>query len=306
MATAQQIINKAASYIGENGRRFTSHYGWADNTPWCALFQSYVKDGVDASIWESSAAVSGIVNQLARIQDWEARPGDLVGFNWDGRTDLDWMDHIGLVEWANIDHNLNGYFGTIEGNYGDSNLTSKVTRVTRNNQGDYFTAFFRPVYDGDGGGQSEGGSEPLSEIRYCVMSQNEWLPEMMGLVDSGGSDDTWAGNGNPIQYISIDMPNGSWYQAYTDDSGWCDRVYAYNPSDLVNGAAGDGSAIRRVRCWYETPDPAATGYHQIEYAVANVGEDFLPSMIDLTDTGGSSDDFAGNGGVIARFRARLV
>lgn len=150
MASASEAVAKAASYIGLNGKMFTSHYGWPDNTPWCALFQSYVKDAIDPSLWESSAAVSGIVGQLKRVEDWEAQAGDLVAFNWDGRSDLGWMDHIGMVEWSNIDQNKNGYFGTIEGNYGDSNLTSRVTRVTRNNQGNYFTAFFRPNYDGKG------------------------------------------------------------------------------------------------------------------------------------------------------------
>lgn len=141
-------------------------------------------------------------------------------------------------------------------------------------------------------------------IRYRARVGGVWLPEMIDWTDSGGSTDTYAGNGGPIEYLSMDFPG--WYQVFTDLSGWCDRVYKYDPNDLVYGCAGDGSPIRRVRCWYETPDPACTGYYQIEYSVANVGEDFLPAMIDLTDTGGSSDDFAGNGGIISAFRARVV
>lgn len=156
------------------------------------------------------------------------------------------------------------------------------------------------------GGSPSAPAEPTAspDLRYRVRAGGIWLPEMVGWHDTGGSSDTWAGNGSAIEYIAIDMPG--WYQVFTDDSGWCDRVYRYDPNDLVNGAAGDGSPIRRIRCWYETPDPGSTGYYQIEYGVANVGEGFLPNMVDLTDTGGSSDDFAGNGGVIGRFRARLV
>lgn len=185
MATAQEAVSKAASFIGQNGRKFTGHYGWADNTPWCALFQSYVKDSIDPNLWSSSAAVSGVVNQLPRINDWEARPGDLVAFNWDGRTDLGWMDHIGMVEWSGIDRNKNGYFGTIEGNYGGTNLTSKVTRVTRNNQGSYFTAFFRPNYGSPK--PPEGWSGPGQEIagadRYAtaeaVANRKGWSGKLM-------------------------------------------------------------------------------------------------------------------------------
>ena len=186
MATAEQAVAKAASFIGQNGRKFTGHYGWADNTPWCALFQSYVKDQIDSSLWDSSAAVSGIVAQLDRIPDYEARPGDLVAFNWDGRTSLaPMMDHIGMVEWADIDRSLNGYFGTIEGNYGGTNLTSKVTRVTRNNQGNYFTAFFRPNYGSPK--PPEGWSGPGQEIagtdRYAtaeaIANRKGWSGKLM-------------------------------------------------------------------------------------------------------------------------------
>jgi len=40
--------------------------------------------------------------------------------------------------------------------------------------------------------------------------------------------------------------------------------------------------------------------------VANVGEGFLADMIDLDDTSGCGDDYAGNGGMVSAFRARLV
>ena len=192
--------------------------------------------------------------------------------------------------------------GTIHGKQGDQTGNESNIRSYY----DYpWDGILHYVGEGEAsGGQSQTPTGSLPEITYRVMTQGEWLPEMHGWRDTGGSSDTWAGNGNPIQYIAIDIPG--WYQVFTDDSGWCERVYKYDPNDLVNGAAGDGSAIRRVRCWYETPDPASTGYHQIEYSIANVGGDFLPNMIDLTDTGGSLDDFAGNGGVVGRFRARIV
>lgn len=309
MATPSQLIATVAADIGISGtdNKFNTWY-WgrpcydANTYPWCACSQSYWADAVGGLGYTPSASVSGIFNQLQRIDDADVQPGDYVCYNWDGRRDTGWMDHIGLVEW--FDHGTD-YFGTIEGNTGNS-AGGEVARVTRYNEGDYFTAFCRPVYDGQTAEpQPRPTPAPSTDaIRYCVRSGGSWLPEMLNLTDTGSSGDTWAGNGDPIEYIAIDMPG--WYQVYTDDSGWCDRVYAYNPDDLVNGCAGDGSPIRRIRCWYETPDPDATGYHQIEYAVANAGEDFLPGMIDLTDTGGSDDDYAGNDGVMGRFRAQLV
>lgn len=68
----------------------------------------------------------------------------------------------------------------------------------------------------------------------------------------------------------------------------------------MDGCAGDGSPITAVRCYYETQD-TSSGWYVIEYSVNG-----LVYMRDLTDTGGSSDDFAGNGArvtSIAAFKA---
>lgn len=162
-------------------------------------------------------------------------------------------------------------------------------------------------YIGDGGSYeppvAPGGGIP--DIRYRVHSQaNGWLSEMVNHWDTGGSGDTYAGDGSPITYLAIDMPG--WYQVRTQASGWLPHVRGYNINDLENGCAGDGSIITGVRCYYETQHPDVTGWLAIEFAVANVGGGFFANMIDMRDTGGSSDDYAGNGGNISAFRARIV
>lgn len=148
-------------------------------------------------------------------------------------------------------------------------------------------------------------SAAVPDIRYRVCSQaGGWLPEMVNHIDSAGSGDDYAGDGSPITYLAIDMPG--WYQVRTEANGWLDAVSRYNPSDLEIGCAGDGSPITGVRCYYETQNPGATGWLVVEYAVANVGGGFFANMRDTYDTGGSGDDFAGDGGVISAFRAQLV
>lgn len=130
------------------------------------------------------------------------------------------------------------------------------------------------------------------EIRYAVSidpNGEEWLPDMLNYIDTGGSSDDYAGNGNPIYWIAIDCPAG--YQVKTKN-GWLDKVYKYDPNDLVNGCAGDGTKISALRIYD----------NDVTYAVANVGCVFLPYMKGLQDTGGSSDDFAGNGGTIAKVK----
>ena len=92
-----------------------------------------------------------------------------------------------------------------------------------------------------------------------------------------------------------------WYQVCTQSSGWLEPVYGYNKSDLMYGCAGDGSPITAVRCYYETQDPNRTGWLVAEYNVNG-----LPNMRDLTDTGGSWDDYAGNGGRAYTFSLQAV
>lgn len=146
MATPRDYINAAARYIGIGGTdNIFNTWVWGFNCydpytyPWCAAFQSYVGI-VDCGLhFSASASAAGVANQGRRIDDSEVQPGDWVVFNWDGRDDTGWCDHIGLVEW--FDHGTD-WFGTIEGNCDD-----QVMRCTRDNNGPYFTAFFRPPYD---------------------------------------------------------------------------------------------------------------------------------------------------------------
>ncbi len=145
----------------------------------------------------------------------------------------------------------------------------------------------------------------VGEIRYRVRTEaNGWLAEMVGLSDTGGSGDDYAGDGSPILYLAMDFPG--WYQVRTEGQGWLPKVSRYDVGDLEDGCAGDGTPITGVRCYYETQDPDATGWKVIEYAVANIGGGFLAPMRDLSDTGGSGDDFAGNGGRISAIRARVA
>ena len=150
MATASQYIEKAASYIGISGTdNIFNTWIWGhpcydpDVYPWCAAFQSYVGVHDLEMPFTPSASAAGVANQGDRVADSEARAGDWVLFNWDGRQDFGWADHIGVVEWSDISGS--GYFGTIEGNTGDS-YGGEVARCTRYNFGSYATAFFRPPY----------------------------------------------------------------------------------------------------------------------------------------------------------------
>ena len=142
--------------------------------------------------------------------------------------------------------------------------------------------------------QPEPQPETTTGTRYRVSADVNglvWYDEMVGLYDTGGSGDDYAGvNYSPIRWISIDCPGG--YQVLTESGQWLPYVYDYNIDDLENGCAGNGERIIALR---------ANG---IEYAVAPIGEGFLPWMIGQVDTDGSDDTFAGNGKPIDKLKIK--
>lgn len=157
------------------------------------------------------------------------------------------------------------------------------------------------------GSGSSNSSTPANapDLRYRVRVGGQWLDEMVNHTDSGGSSDDFAGElGQAIEYLAINM--SGWYQVKTQQNGWLEAVRGYDINDLENGCAGDGSPILAVRCYYETPDPNSTGWLVIEYQAHTLGGEWLTPLHDLTDTGGSGDNFAGEDKPIDGFRARLI
>lgn len=280
MTTARQVLETASSYIGVGGTDniFNTWY-WGyhcydpDVYPWCAVFQSYVfvhDCGMDCT---PSASAAGFALQFPRIADEDVQPGDLVLFNWDGDQDFSWADHIGVVEWSDI--NGSGYFGTIEGNTGWGE--GEVARCTRYNYTNYATAFYRPWYDGEPGP----GPSPEPPSGDAV-----WQGDVVGLNDTTGAGDDYAGvPGRPI--IDIAIEGAGRYQASDIDHGFWPEVDRYDLNDPENGYAGNDRPIDKLRIF----DPT------VNYQLRQLNGEWHAPMRGLVDTGGSGDDFAGEGGV---------
>ncbi len=295
MATPQEFLERAASYIGIGGTDniFNTWY-WGfhcynpDDYPWCACFQSYVGVHDLGMPFNASASAAGVAWQGTRVADEDARPGDWVLFNWDGRQDFSWADHIAVVEWSDIAGS--GYFGTIDGNSGGGE--GVVQRNTYYNWSSYGTAFFRPPYDGQGGGGYEPSPAPEppsydeNQPYYNVFANGSWLGSMRGSVDLTGSGDDFGGLfGYPMQYIAIG--DCGKYQVCSEASGWLPVVTGCDTNDFEYGCAGDGSAIFCVKIF----DP------NVHYQTHNLGGGWNDVMVGTYDTGGSGDDFAGQYGV---------
>lgn len=196
--------------------------------------------------------------------------------------------------------------GTIYGKVGDQTGRESYIHGYYNYP---WNGILRWVGDGEAVGSNSAvtttPSNDIPDLRYRVRVDGEWLPEMVNHRDTGGSADDFAGTlGRPIEYLTIDMPG--WYQVKTKAGGWLPIVRGYDIYDLYNGCAGDGSPILAIRCYYETQNPGSTGWLAIEYQAHIQGGGWLPIMHDLIDTGGSTDDFAGNNKIIDGFRARIV
>lgn len=114
----------------------------------------------------------------------------------------------------------------------------------------------------------------------------DWQGDMIGKSDTTGTDDDYAGvMGQPIRYIAIEGVGD--YQVHDKGGGWWPCVSKYDLGDEENGMAGAGNPIDALRI----ADPSVC------YQSHNLGGGWNPVMRGLKDTGGSSDDFAGEMGV---------
>lgn len=140
-------------------------------------------------------------------------------------------------------------------------------------------------------------STPSSgDICYRVSSDpsgRDWYDEMHGDVDTGGSDDDYAGEyGEAIRWLACDAKR---YRVYTEENGWLPWVDQYNIHDLEYGCAGDGSPIILVQV---DDDTVWHCVHETD------GDGWWSWLVGMRDTGGSGDDVAGDDSPIDCIRMR--
>lgn len=202
----------------------------------------------------------------------QIKPGDILlndayhvaavisGYGWNAR-----------VAQASIDENGNISGGASGDQGNETNIVDTYSYP--------WNCILRYPYD------DSGDSEPdYSQPTYNVMVDNEWLPDMIGTYDTGGSSDFYAGIfGKPFTYLTI---SDCTYRVKTYDSDtWLEWVTKRDLNDLVYGAAGDDGYITHVEILED----------DIKYRVHVLNGSWLPYMIGRKDTGGSDDTFAGNG-----------
>jgi len=124
-----------------------------------------------------------------------------------------------------------------------------------------------------------------SETQGWVSERAGWQGDVVGFEDSTGSGDDYAGVfGKPMRYLAIEGVGE--YQVHDKGGDWWPTVDRYDLDDEENGMAGAGNPIDAVRI----TDPTVC------YQTHNLGGDWNDVMKGTHDTGGSSDDFAGDYG----------
>lgn len=156
MATAQEIVAKARSYVGTKeypkdsnsvifNDRFYNRKVSGAAYPWCAVFQVCVFEDCNASeLIKRSASCMEIGNwfkQQGRFYTSNPQVGDLVFFKFSGNSR--WTNHIGIVSKVHSD----GAIDTIEGNTSSTsqdNGGAVMERVRRNTKN--IVGYGRPKY----------------------------------------------------------------------------------------------------------------------------------------------------------------
>ena len=139
---------------------------------------------------------------------------------------------------------------------------------------------------GEASGGASGGSPTGGGSGGSQPSGGEWQGDMVGRDDTTGAGDDYAGVfGKPMRYIAVE--GAGTYQVHDKGGSWWPKVSRYDLSDEDGGMAGAGNPIDALRI----DDPTVC------YQTHNLGGDWNDVMKGTKDTGGSSDDFAGDMGV---------
>ena len=95
---------------------------------------------------------------------------------------------------------------------------------------------------------------PMPRFRVAIVRDGAkcWLPWMRGLVDEGGSDDTFAGVPG-CGIVDVEFEGGS-----LGPNGWFTKNM-------------DGDKLFGLTVYYDTPHPEETGYYQAKYRVHWLG-----------------------------------
>lgn len=279
--TARRVIEVARGEIGmTNGRKYGEWYEQtvdknaanydfgAQGVPWCAMFVSWCFAQAKAKCAGIPGAYCPSMLQAAKtagktVKKSQARRGDVVYFDWDNDGIA---DHVGIVRKNNAEKER---MATIEGNTDDGICARKLRGY------DTIIGVVRPDYGTAPTPTPTPTPQPVDKTVTFRLSTDTLGVRWLAAGKKGDAAK------NAIRWLAI---KGAKYRVCTAKSGWLPWVSAYNIKDLVDGCAGDGSPITAVQ----------VDNNDMRYAVRVRGNIWYADMIGSYDTGGTSDNFAGD------------
>lgn len=133
---------------------------------------------------------------------------------------------------------------------------------------------------------------PIPKYRICT-TEDGWLEWLSGLVCEDKCGDDYAGvKGHLIRNVQIEnLGSNGWFKLNMKFQGELEKNQQNKDmSDYVIG----------ITVYYDTPDPASTGYYKAKYRVSILNKDYLKWEYDDKD-GGAGDNTNG----IDRFQLTL-
>ena len=133
VARSQLGVRESGINAGVQVDRYLSAAGAGSGNPWCAGFVTWsvehaggqLPGGGWAAVSHWVAAAQAHEHGLALVDAAQARPGDVVAFDWGGGGDFGADGHIGFLDSPVA---ADGTFQTVEGNAGDA--VAHLTRST--------------------------------------------------------------------------------------------------------------------------------------------------------------------------------
>lgn len=154
-------------------------------------------------------------------------------------------------------------------------------------------------------GQTENKKPAKAEkpkVFYRAKVDGVWLPEVEDLKDYAGISK------RPITDIAIGVSEGTIkYRVQTASGRWLPYVTQYNVNDSINGYAGDGTPIIKIKVYYSTPRSVCERlgkYLKAKYRVAPLGMSYYNWQYD-EETSIGQDGYAGANKQIDRFQITL-
>ncbi len=248
MGRKEKFVRALVGYCRDDSHGYSQtndRFGHPDFDCSGLMYQCGYDAGYDLP--RSGTRYTGTILQHFRAAGWSAEPFD--GNVWDlepGDIVLNVGNHVeacvepGYFGGAHIDEH-----GNISGGQPGDQTGNEVSICGAYVYSDGWDWVLTPPSDG-----AEPEPAPSHGIRYCVSTDPEgevWFDDMVGTTDTGGSNDTWAGElGYPVMFFAV---QGKKYRCMTEDSfpEWLPWVDRFDKSDLDKGCAGDGTPMLMIQ-----------------------------------------------------------